>query len=90
MAAQHNAPVTGELVDGMKYLIPAVVGQRLDQRIQADHGLFLEAVENESFQPLAGRKNRCLSVEQGALRRESSGWHEDIIPCRRCGHITEE
>jgi hypothetical protein len=48
MAAQHNAPVTGKLIDGMKYLIPAVLGQRLDQGIQADHSLFFEAVENVS------------------------------------------
>jgi hypothetical protein len=31
-------------------LIPAVVGQKNDERIQPDHGLFVEVAENGGFE----------------------------------------
>lgn len=63
MPTQHNPFGTCQLVHGVEYLVPAVIRERFDQSIEANHGLFVEALENVSFQPLGRQKNDPWSFE---------------------------
>ncbi len=40
MPPQGQLAASGQAVDGVEDLIPAIVGQKNDERIQADHSLF--------------------------------------------------
>jgi hypothetical protein len=72
MTAQHNAAVTGEPVDGMKHLVPAVLRQQLNQCIEADHRVFFQAVEDVNVQALEPLVNRRLSLNDSAVHNQSS------------------
>ena len=46
VSAKNNLVASGELVDGVEYLIPGVLGHEANERIQRDDGLLIEMVEN--------------------------------------------
>ena len=46
VSAKDDLVASGELVDGVKDLIPSVLGHEADERIQTDDGLLIEMVEN--------------------------------------------
>jgi hypothetical protein len=48
--AQGDSTASSQAVDGMEDLVPAVVGQKNDERVQTDHGLFFEVTENDGFE----------------------------------------
>jgi Na+-translocating ferredoxin:NAD+ oxidoreductase RnfE subunit len=50
VSAKHDLIGSGELIDGLKNLIPRVLRHEADERIQADNCLLIEVVEN-------GRRN---------------------------------
>jgi Na+-translocating ferredoxin:NAD+ oxidoreductase RnfE subunit len=50
VSAKHDLIGSGELIDGLKNLIPGVLGHKADERIQADNYLLIEVVKN-------GRRN---------------------------------
>ena len=52
--AQRDAPAAGQAVYGVEDLIPAVVWQKDDERIQPDHGLFFEVAEMKASIQAAG------------------------------------
>jgi len=44
--AQDDPVASGELVDAVKYLIPGVLRHEADERVQTDHRLLTQMVEN--------------------------------------------
>ena len=50
VSAKHDLIGSGELVDGLKNLIPRVLGNEADERVQANNCLLIEVVKN-------GRRN---------------------------------
>jgi hypothetical protein len=46
VSAEDDLVVSGELVDAVEDLVPCVLRQEADERIQTDDGLLIEMVEN--------------------------------------------
>jgi len=46
VSAKDDLAASGELVDGVKDLIPGVFRHEADERIQTDDGLLIKMVEN--------------------------------------------
>ena len=46
VSAKHDLLGSGELIDGLKNLIPGVLRHEADERIQADNCLLIEVVKN--------------------------------------------
>jgi hypothetical protein len=46
VSAKDDLVASGEMVDGVKDLIPGVLRHETDERIQTDNGLLIEMVEN--------------------------------------------
>ena len=46
VSAKHDLLGSGELIDGLKNLIPRVLRHEADERIQADDRLFIQVVKN--------------------------------------------
>jgi hypothetical protein len=53
VSAKDDPVASGELVDGVKDLIPSVLGHEADERIQTDDGLLIEVVENGCRESIA-------------------------------------
>ena len=46
VSAKNDLVAAGELVNPMEDLIPGVLGHEADERVQTDHRLLIEMVEN--------------------------------------------
>ena len=53
VSAKDDLAASGELVDGVKDLIPGVFRHEADERIQTDDGLLIEMVENGCRESIA-------------------------------------
>ena len=47
VSAKDDLIASGELVNGVQDLIPAVLGHEANERIQTDDGLLIEIAEND-------------------------------------------
>jgi len=48
VSTKNDLTTSGELIDGLKNLIPRVLRHEADERVQTDDGLLVEMVENGS------------------------------------------
>ena len=48
VSTKNDLITSGELIDGLKNLIPRVLRHEADERVQTDDGLLVEMVENGS------------------------------------------
>ena len=48
VSTKNDLTTSGELIDGLKNLIPRVLRHEADKRVQTDDGLLVEMVENGS------------------------------------------
>jgi hypothetical protein len=55
VSAKDYFAASGELVDDVEDLVPGVLRQETDERIQTDDGLFIEMVENDCHETISIR-----------------------------------
>ena len=52
VSAKDDLIASGELIDAVEDLIPGVLGHETDERVQTDHRLFIEMVENGRYEDI--------------------------------------
>jgi hypothetical protein len=59
VAAEDDFVTAGQSIDAVEDLIPGVLRDQADERIQADDGLFIEMIENGGCQGIAPGSLPC-------------------------------
>ena len=58
MSTQDDFVASGELIDAVEDLIPAILRHQADERIQTDDGLLIEMVKNRCCESIGRRRLR--------------------------------